>query len=218
MTIRGVVANLLGGALLLGLIAIAPELTAGEKEKKSDKDEKRKGTVVGLLTAKGENYVEVTADGEEKARKYVPHWVGGAPAQGGGPDKAMLKQIAQLKVGSRIRLDWEFEERLRVVRVEVLKAPEGKEADEKKTEEKKDKTGPEKRTLVGTLTAKGKNFVEIKADGEEKGRQYFLLGGGSKELLKAIDETPIGTRVQIEWANIERLRVLSLEPLKKTDK
>jgi hypothetical protein len=213
MQLRELMAVLLGGALCLAWAAASSTSSAGDKE------EKRKGTVVGLLTAKGDNFIEVKADGEEKARKYVPHWVGGAPAQGGGPEKIMVKQIAQLKVGSRLRIEWEFDERPRVVRVEVLKAPEGS-GDEKKGEEKKgdDKKVIEKRTLVGVLTAKGKNFVEIKADGEEKGRQYYFLGGGSKELLKAIEDTPIDTRVQIEWANIERLRVLSLAPLKKADK
>ena len=85
--------------------------------------EGKKGKVIGLLTEKGPNFIEVKADGEEKGRRYVPHWVGGAPAQGGGPDKKMLKIIGDLKVGSRIEVDWEFEERLRVVAVKVLKAP-----------------------------------------------------------------------------------------------
>jgi hypothetical protein len=194
--------------LMLGLVLGSSALTAGEK--KGDKEEKRKGTVVGVLTAKGDNYIELKADGEEKGRKYMPHWVGGMPAQGGGLDKAILKQIGQLKVGSRLRIDWDFDERPRIVRIEVLTIP-GKEGSGDETA----KSAPEKRKLVGTLTGKGKNYIEVKADGEEKGRQYYLLGGGSKQLLKALEDTPIGTRVQIEWANIERLRVLSLEPLYK---
>jgi hypothetical protein len=111
---------LLGAVLCSG----AGALTAGDK--KGDADEKRKGTIVGVLTAKGDSYIEVKADGEEKARKYVPHWVGGAPDMGGGPDKEMLKKIAPLKVGSRVRLEWEFDERPRVVRIEVLQAAKPK--------------------------------------------------------------------------------------------
>ncbi len=108
------------GMAFISIVVLAAGLPAGEK--KAGKDEKRKGTVVGVLTAKGDNFIEVKADGEEKARKYVPHWVGGKPADGGGYDKAILNQIRELKVGSRIRLEWDFEERPRVVRIELLKA------------------------------------------------------------------------------------------------
>src|SRR5262245_6697956 len=89
--------------------------------------ETKSGTVVGVLAAKTENAIDVKADGEEKPRRYVPQWVGGAPAQGGGFDKEMLKTIKELKVGSRVRVEWKFAERPRVVKVEVLKAPAAKD-------------------------------------------------------------------------------------------
>jgi hypothetical protein len=111
------VAVLLGG---VGFLARAVARDAGD-EKKEPK--KRSGTVVGTLTARGENWVEVKADGEEKARRYVPHWVGGAPKDGGGYDKKVVATIGKLKVGSRVRLEWDFEERPRVLKVEVLKEP-----------------------------------------------------------------------------------------------
>lgn len=105
------------------LLACFGILSADEKKD----PEKRGGTIVGVITAKDKAWLEVKADGEEKPRRYVPHWVGGAPSAGGGPDKKVLEVIAGLKVGSRIKLKWEFEERPRVVAVEVLKAPEGKD-------------------------------------------------------------------------------------------
>jgi len=86
-----------------------------------DDPEKKSGTVVGTLTAKGDTWIEVKADGEEKARRYVPNWVGGTPQQGGGPDKEIVKVIKDLKPGSRVRVEWKFEERPRVIKVEVLK-------------------------------------------------------------------------------------------------
>jgi hypothetical protein len=135
-------------ALLFGLGAMGLCLTAGSaEEKKPDekktekkgekKDEKkseegRKGTVTGIVTAKGDNWIEVKADGEEKARKYVPHWRGGAPAAGGGPDKEMVAEIKKVAVNSRVKLDWVFEERPRVEKIEVLKKAEDKKKDEKK--------------------------------------------------------------------------------------
>lgn len=90
------------------------------QEKKAE--EGKKGKSVGVVTAKGPNFIELKADGEEKARKYTPLWKGGTPAQGGGFDKAILKTFAELKVGSRIQVDWVFHERLRAVKIEVLKA------------------------------------------------------------------------------------------------
>jgi hypothetical protein len=117
---------------LVSFIVLALLLTAGFEsaaQEKKDGAKGKSGTVIGILTAIGEKkmMIEVKADGEEKARKYVPHWRGGAPAEGGGPDKDMLKVFAKLKVGSRVQVKWEFEERLRAVEVKVLKEAPPKE-------------------------------------------------------------------------------------------
>lgn len=120
--------------LLAAAVAVFVTLPAVADDKKDDKrDEKdRKGTVTGVVTAKGdpaknEHWIEVKADGEEKARKYVPHWRGGAPKDGGGPDKDMVAQIKKVELKQRVRLEWEFEERPRVVKLEVLKKDEKKD-------------------------------------------------------------------------------------------
>ncbi len=127
---------LIAGALLAGIwvsagdpghaVLGAPGDKKEAKDEKKEEKKKRSGGVVGTLTKRGPNFVEVKADGEEKARRYVPRWVGGAPAQGGGFDKKTLKAIGGLKEGSRVRLEWEFEERPRVVRIEMLKGTEEK--------------------------------------------------------------------------------------------
>lgn len=115
--LKCVLASVLAAALLaLGLCSA----TAAD-EKKADQ---KGGKVAGVVTAKGENFIEVKADGEEKARRYVPNWVGGAPAQGGGPDKKMLAEIGKAPLGARVELTWKFEERARVVELKVVKAPE----------------------------------------------------------------------------------------------
>lgn len=108
----------LASAFFVGGLTAVGLGEAGADEKKT---EKKGGTVTGEVKAKGEAFVEVLADGEDKARRYVPHWRGGAPAAGGGPDKTMVAKIKDLKVGDRVRLEWEFEERARVVKIEVLK-------------------------------------------------------------------------------------------------
>jgi hypothetical protein len=116
---------------LAAFLALGVCLIAGAQDKKPDekKEEGRKGTVTGLVTAKGDNWIEVKADGEEKARRYVPHWKGGLPKDGGGPDKEMVAEIKKVPLNSRIELKWVFEERPRVEKITILK----------KGEEKKDK-------------------------------------------------------------------------------
>jgi hypothetical protein len=107
--------------LVLAVIAVGwPAAEAGERGKV------KKGRTIGLVTAKGANFIEVKADGEERGRKYVPRWVGGMPADGGGFDKAMLKTFLSLKIGSRVQVDWFFDERFRAAKILVLKMPEKK--------------------------------------------------------------------------------------------
>ena len=114
----------LAAALLLSPPGVGA-LAAGDKKekKKEDEPEVRKGKVTGVLVAKELNkavFIEVKGDGEAKARKYVPHWVGGAPSAGGGYDKDMVKIFTKLKIGSRVEVSWEYLERFRAVAVKVL--------------------------------------------------------------------------------------------------
>src|SRR5687767_15118843 len=103
---------------LAGAVFVLAALTAGAEEPK--KDGEKKGTVSGVVTAKGDNWIEVKADGEEKARRYVPHWRGGLPKDGGGPDKEMVAKIKEVPLKARVRLEWSFQERPRVEKIEVL--------------------------------------------------------------------------------------------------
>jgi hypothetical protein len=112
------------GALALAL-AVSAAGGRAEDPKKKDADEGKKGTVTGVVMAKGENWIEVKADGEEKARRYMAHWRGGLPKDGGGPDQEIVAKIKQTPVKARVRLEWTFHERPRVEKIEMLKA--GKE-------------------------------------------------------------------------------------------
>lgn len=116
---------LFASVVAVGVLALAGQPPAAGQDKMDEKKvEARKGTVTGQVTGKGEAWIEVKADGEEKARKYVPHWKGGAPAAGGGPDKAMVARLKEVPLNSRVRLEWTFEERPRVEKIEVLKSGE----------------------------------------------------------------------------------------------
>ena len=108
-------------ALRISTAFAAALLFAGLAAADDKPPEGNKGTVVGVVTAKGANWLEVKADGEERARRYTPHWRGGAPKDGGGPDRKTLAAIQGVPVGSRVRLEWSFQERPRVEKIEVLK-------------------------------------------------------------------------------------------------
>jgi hypothetical protein len=141
----------------------------------------------------------VTADGEEKGRRYVPHWRGGAPADGGGPDKDMVARIKDTPLKSRVRIEWEFEERARVIKIDVLKKPGKPEPAANDT-----RSG----TIAGEVKSKkeqGKNIViEVLAPGEEKARSYFVqfdpkIKGPIPEVLKAVAAANVGDRVVFDW-------------------
>jgi len=119
------IGSVIGLACLMMVGTSFSLLTAQDKAQKKAKnpEEGRKGTVTGLVTSKGDNWIEVKADGEEKGRKYFPHWVGGNPAQGGGPDKKMIAEIKKTPLKSRVSLEWLFEERPRVEKIELLSKP-----------------------------------------------------------------------------------------------
>lgn len=100
--------------------AHAALLAQDKKEGGKDEPKVKKGKLMGVVVAKTKNSIKVKAFGEEKEREYFPHWVGGLPKDGGGPDKKMLATFEKLKVGQKIRLTWEWEERFRAVEVEIL--------------------------------------------------------------------------------------------------
>ena len=125
MVEKRVIVSVLAGAVVLAGAWGDAQVFAGEQRvffADAAKPDAKGGTVIGVVTAKGENFIEVKADGEEKGRRYVPNWVGGQPKDGGGPDKAMMQVIGRTPVGARVKVEWKFEERARVVKLEVLKA------------------------------------------------------------------------------------------------
>ena len=167
-------------------------------KKAKSPEEGKKGTTVGLLVERGKDFILVKGDGEEKARRFVPQWKGGAPAQGGGPDKEVLKVFHDLKIGSRVEVKWVFEERLRALEVKVLRPPQGS-TDDKKADGKDKSAEARTGTTAGVLIAKQDKFIEIKGDGEEKARKYLLNPKLGEKTVRALREAPVGSRVSVEW-------------------
>ncbi len=196
-----------GRLFTLGALALSlgTAMGAGQKADQGDAAKRgeggRKGVVTGVVTAKGEHWIQVSGDGEEKARRYVPHWRGGEPADGGGPDKEMVARIGEVPVHSRVKLDWVFEERPRVEKIEVL--GHGPDAG-------KDAAGHGKRsgTIAGEITSKkaqGENIaIEVLAPGEEKARSYHVMHDpkANKPLPKVLGDVRaagVGDQVTFDW-------------------
>lgn len=72
-----------------------------------------RGTTVGVVVAKGPAWVDVKSD-TGKVTHFMPEWKGGNPAQGGGPDPAVVAQIAPLRVGDRVTVAWHVNDHVRI--------------------------------------------------------------------------------------------------------
>lgn len=77
----------------------------------------REGLVRGILSAKGEAWVEVKND-NGYLHRYLAPWHGDGPSKGGGFDPATLARIKQLVVGNRVNVTWFWDGHLRLISVE----------------------------------------------------------------------------------------------------
>jgi len=92
-----------------------PPATQGDPPAARSKDGRAiaRGVVTGTVTRKGKAWLEVrSASG--KTTRYIPHWSGGMPRDGGGPDQATVRAIAQVKVGQRVSIRWTVDHHVRI--------------------------------------------------------------------------------------------------------
>ncbi len=139
-----------------------------EEGKKWIQDISGHGTVEGIVTAKGEKWIEVTPKGG-KPQRFIPPWRGGMPAQGGGLDRGILKKIAAAKVGDRVALRWEIPEGKRVMDVAVKHRAETSAADSPERPEKPQKGIPDELKgflgmMRGKLVKKGDASLVFRVD------------------------------------------------------
>lgn len=72
------------------------------------KPEGEKGVDEGTVTEAGENFFEIR-NAAGSYERYLPRW------QEGGLDKEMLAKIRAFKAGQKVRVEWVYDERKRVV-------------------------------------------------------------------------------------------------------
>lgn len=155
------------------------------------------GKIAGILTGKAETWIAVKADGATEARRFTPMW------KDGGLDKEMLATFKTLRVQNRVELEWKMIERPRVLWVRMI-VPE-----------------QENGVVVGVVTAKEANWIEVKPDGgvPERYVPRWIRNpsgeGGSmdQDMLRKFAELKIGDTVRIEWNYLERKRAISLEKI-----
>ena len=65
------------------------------------------------VKAKSQRWVEIqSATGA--VERYIPEWRGGAPRDGGGPDKQIVTAIARLSVGDTVTVRWYNNDHVRI--------------------------------------------------------------------------------------------------------
>ena len=99
-------------------------LPPGVKKDVPDDKETRTGKSIGVLVSKGDKFIELRGDGEEKPRKYYARYLSEPKP---GFDPKVLATFDKLTLGSRLQLEWvSTNHGPQVTRVEVLKAGEEK--------------------------------------------------------------------------------------------
>jgi hypothetical protein len=175
------------------------------------------GAVTGVITEKGEGWLRVK-DAGGASERYTAQWVGGMPADGGGLDKAMVKQIAERRVGDKVELKWVFVERKRVVELKLLEAAPAETPKPAPTGTSvlgDAKSG----TFAGTVSEKGENWIRVKtADGKSErfmprwvGGMPADGGGLDKDMLRIIAAVKVGDKVEVKFVVDERPRVVELK-------
>ena len=86
-------------------------LKRGNREK--SEGEVAKGVIEGVVTGLGDQWIVVTAEGQEPVR-MIPPW------RDGGLDREVLKKLGTARVGDRVSLTWAMLEGKRVVDLKVL--------------------------------------------------------------------------------------------------
>jgi hypothetical protein len=92
---------------------------AAETRQKVVRNVEGRGTVVGSVTGLGDRWIEITPEGG-KPQRFRPRWIGGAPVDGGGPEKSMLELLGKQKVGAKVALTWELPEGKRVIDIKPV--------------------------------------------------------------------------------------------------
>lgn len=169
-------------------------------------------------------------------RTYTPHWRGGMPKDGGGPDKEMVAAIRTLVPGETIELKWEWEERYRVIALRRPGERTIKAGGEAPHANKQHEQPKEQHPLASCIDACQPEQTSGKTAGtvisvDPKGRLVLKTecgpvtyvprwisdqspqgGGFDPAAVASIAKLQVGQKVTVAWEWDERPRVVSLMP------
>jgi hypothetical protein len=106
---------------LVCMVMAAAMLSAAAISQAADRKEGDKGTFTGVVSEKGANWFRAKNEGGGNER-FMPNWIGGMPADGGGLDKTISEKIKNLNVGDKVEVEWAQIEHLRAMEIKVLEA------------------------------------------------------------------------------------------------
>jgi len=193
--------------VMVGMVLVAGSwgqatLQAGDEKAFSDEGAKG-GMVTGIVTAEGDTWLEVRAEGEKESRRYLPRWIGKGPEKGGGFDEKMLKAFKHVYTCNLVQLKWMQEEHRRVLAIRVIR-PSAKAG-----------------IIVGTVTAKSKGCIDVKPAKGYTERYMARWTGGmpadggglDKKMIAVLRKIEVGDQVKLHWITDERKRVVRIEVL-----
>ena len=157
----------------------------------------KSGDLRGILTAKGEAWIEVKED-NGLLERYLAPWLGESPARGGGFDFNVIQVLKDLIVGNRVYLNWFWDGHLRVSKVNNLK--------------------PLKKSgfFHGTLIKKGDKWIDVEdIENNTPWRFYAKWIGGLPEdggrynpdTLEFFKFFEVSTPVRFLWSYDHRPRI-----------
>ena len=158
------------------------------------------GTMEGILSAKGDTWMDVLDDGDFLHR-FIPKWIGDGPANGGFFDQGMIQQINELVVGNRVRVKWVHDGHLRVLDADTLppKYDEG--------------------IFVGYLLKTSKRWIDVQHDKQGKPWRFYLPwvggypsqgGGYDQKVLKELQNRKPTDPVRFSWQYKARPTIVSV--------
>lgn len=123
------------GGAVLPFNVLTPRISQNVPRKAPQYGARRAGTVMGMVTEKGEGWIEVRDEKSGTTERYLPFWTAldAAPPADKNPkdkdadvntlgnyDRALLETMKAVQVGDHVRLEWVWNERKRVVRLIML--------------------------------------------------------------------------------------------------
>ena len=160
----------------------------------------KKGELQGILTSKGEAWLEVKDD-KGFLHRYLAPWEGRGPSRGGSFNKEIITLIDSLVVGNRVLMQWYWNGHLRVENVQVI-LPKWK-----------------KNLFEGYVLEIGDKWIDVQNTNEGVPWRFYLPwvggyprsgGGYDEKILEPLREHEPTSPIIFEWKYELRPRIVKL--------